>query len=245
MIEGFKKFIRYATITANFLILIGGIVLFVIGAWTLVDKSHTKGVVGNDLYFSCSAIFIATGVIAVIITFLGLLGAVKKIKGLLLTYFIILSMTFIVLFVGGVLGFVFRNEVEHRVHAGMLKSVKYYMNDTAVTEAWDTVQKQFNCCGIKPNGNVAYLPYRIWMDMNPNFKITGPQVPQSCCKSVTVTTPCQKNPSSDTTWTSECYENVKRFLQNHAMLLGEIGITIACILMLGLIFSCTLILIGM
>ncbi|XP_076370018.1 tetraspanin-11-like isoform X2 [Tachypleus tridentatus] len=220
MIEGFKKFIRYATITANFLILIGGIVLFVIGAWTLVDKSHTKGVVGNDLYFSCSAIFIATGVIAVIITFLGLLGAVKKIKGLLLT-------------------------VEHRVHAGMLKSVKYYMNDTAVTEAWDTVQKQFNCCGIKPNGNVAYLPYRIWMDMNPNFKITGPQVPQSCCKSVTVTTPCQKNPSSDTTWTSECYENVKRFLQNHAMLLGEIGITIACILMLGLIFSCTLILIGM
>ncbi|XP_022255353.1 tetraspanin-4-like [Limulus polyphemus] len=230
MFEGCRKAVRYAMFATNLLILIGGVAVFAVGVWTLADKSFMERLLENNLYFSCGAIFIGTGVLASIITFLGCMGALKEIKCMLLTFFVILFMIFIIMLVGGILGFVFRNEVEQHMHTGMLKSVKQYMNVTAVTEAWDAIQQQFECCGIKPDGDSSYLPYRIWMDMNTNFKMTGPRVPKSCCKSITVISQCQKNPSSDTAWTNECYENVKSFVQDHAMVLGGIGIGIACVL---------------
>ncbi|XP_076346271.1 tetraspanin-11-like [Tachypleus tridentatus] len=240
MFDGCRKAIRYAMFTANLLILFGGFVVFAIGIWTLADKSFMERLLGSNLYVSSGAILIATGLIAVIIAFLGCMGALKEIKCMLLTFFIILLMIFITMLVGGILGFVFRNEVEEHMHTQMLKTVKQYMNDTPVTEAWDAVQTKFECCGIRPGGDTSYLPYKIWMDMNQNFRMKGPQVPSSCCKSKTVVLQCQRNPSPETTWTSECYEKLKAFVKDHANVMGGVGVGIACVMILGMILSCAL-----
>lgn len=48
-----------------------------------------------------------------IISFLGTLGAYREIRCMLITFFVILFMIFVVMLVGGILGYIFRNEVKY------------------------------------------------------------------------------------------------------------------------------------
>ncbi|XP_013777868.1 CD151 antigen-like [Limulus polyphemus] len=239
MVEGCRKLIKYAMLMANLMILVGGIIVFAIGVWTLADKAFMESLLGSNLYVSSAAILIASGVIVIIVAFLGCMGAVKEIKCMLLTYFIILFMIFIMMLVGGILGYVFRNEVDDHMHREMLTTVRQYMNNTPITEAWDLVHKKFECCGMKQEGS-SRQPYRIWVDVNPNFKVTGPQVPSSCCKSETVIPLCQKIPTKETAWMKGCYDELKEFVKRHAIIVGGIGVGIACILIVGMSFACAL-----
>ena len=89
----------------------GGVTVFSIGVWTLSDKSFMERLLGSNLYVASAAILIATGVVVSIISFLGTLGAYREIRCMLITFFVILFMIFIVMLVGGILGYIFRSEV--------------------------------------------------------------------------------------------------------------------------------------
>lgn len=238
MVEGTGKGIKYALFAANFVILIGGIVVFSVGVWTLADKAFMERLLGSDLYTSSASILIATGVIVTVISFLGCMGAVKEIKCMLLTFFILLFMIFIIMLVGGILAYVFRNEVENRLRTEMIMSIPLYDNDTAITDAWNSVQSQFKCCGIEEDDTKAI---DIWAKKNSKFS-GNIKVPASCCKSKDKTdiNKCQEDPNKDNAYTDSCYESVKDFVRNHALVLGGIGIGIACILIVGMILSCSL-----
>lgn len=56
-----------------------------IGIWTCVDHAYMEQLLGTNLYMSAAYILIATGVVVILISFLGCLGAVKEIKCMLLT----------------------------------------------------------------------------------------------------------------------------------------------------------------
>lgn len=128
----------------------GGLVVFSIGVWTLSDKSFMERLLGSNLYVASAAILIATGVVVTIISFLGTLGAYREIKCMLLTFFVILLIIFIVMLVGGILGYIFRSEVDERMHTEMVNSVKSYKEDSKVTDAWDSVQR-----------NVSYFNFTL------------------------------------------------------------------------------------
>lgn len=95
---------------------------------------------GTNLYVAAAAILIVTGSIVSIISFLGTFGAYKEIKCMLLTYFVILVVLFIVMVTAGILGYVFRLEVDDRMQQEMHSTIRVYGNDTQVTQAWDAVQ---------------------------------------------------------------------------------------------------------
>lgn len=66
---------------------------------------------GSNLYVASAAILIATGVVVTIISFMGTLGAYREVRCMLITFFVIMFMIFIVMLVGGILGYIFRSEV--------------------------------------------------------------------------------------------------------------------------------------
>ncbi|GIY64074.1 tetraspanin-11 [Caerostris darwini] len=239
MVEGFAKVIKYALFLANCVILVCGISVFAVGVWTFADKSFMERLLGTDLYVSSTAILIATGVIVTIISFLGCFGAIKEIKCMLLTFFIILFMIFIIMLVGGILGYVFRNEVEKQMETEMITSVPLYKNETAVTDAWDAVQEYFKCCGIVVDSDPGYA---IWRKKNKEFqKDPGPKVPVSCCKrrDQSSLNTCQANPAGNA-YEDGCSEQLEEFVKNHALILGGIGIGISCVLIVGMMLSCAL-----
>lgn len=141
MVEGFAKGVKYALFFANVIIFTGGLVVFSIGVWTLSDKSFMERLLGSNLYVASAGILIATGIVVTIISFLGTLGAYREIKCMLLCFFVILFLIFIVMLVGGILGYIFRSEVDERMHTEMVNSVKTYKEDSKVTDAWDSVQR--------------------------------------------------------------------------------------------------------
>ncbi|CAL1290918.1 unnamed protein product [Larinioides sclopetarius] len=237
MVEGFAKVVKYALFLANCVILVCGISVFSVGVWTFADKSFMERLLGTDLYVSATAILIATGVIVTIISFLGCFGAIKEIKCMLLTFFIILFMIFIVMLVGGILGYVFRNEVEKQMDQEMIMSIPLYKNETAVTDAWDAVQEYFKCCGIVVDSE---LGYKIWSLKNKEFQ-GEIKVPQTCCKDQDPSSvrECQTKPAGKV-FEEGCSEQLEEFVKDHALILGGIGIGISCVLIVGMMLSCAL-----
>ncbi|KFM58654.1 Tetraspanin-11, partial [Stegodyphus mimosarum] len=237
MVEGLAKVVKYALFIANCVILICGIAVFAVGVWTLADRSFMERLLGTDLYVSSASILIATGVIVTIISFLGCFGALKEVKCMLLTFFIILFMIFIIMLVGGILGYVFRNEVEKQMHQEMITTIPMYKNDTAVTDAWDAVQEYFKCCGLAVNYDNSF---DIWSKRNREFA-GEKRVPASCCKEKDESSIryCQSNPTHYA-YTDDCYEKMKDFVKDHALILGGIGIGISCVLIVGMMLSCAL-----
>ena len=56
-----------------------------VGIWTCVDHASMQELLGTNLYMSSAYILIATGVVVILISFFGFLGALKEIKCMLLT----------------------------------------------------------------------------------------------------------------------------------------------------------------
>ena len=79
------------------------------------------------------------------VSFVGCFGSVKEVKCMLLTYFISLFLMFVVLLVGGVLGYVFRAQVEDNLRPEMIHTIEEYdpvLGETdPITKAWDDTQR--------------------------------------------------------------------------------------------------------
>lgn len=131
--------------------------MFSIGVWTLNERSFMERLLGTNLYVASAAILIVTGSIVSISSFLGTFGAYKEVKCMLLTYFTILVVLFIVMITAGILGYVFRLEVDDRTKQEMASSIRLYGNESQVTKAWDKVQEHVsnNTC------KVHYTPIAI------------------------------------------------------------------------------------
>ena len=56
-----------------------------VGIWTIVDHAYMEQLLGTNLYMSAAYILIATGIIVILVSFFGCMGAVKEIKCMLLT----------------------------------------------------------------------------------------------------------------------------------------------------------------
>ena len=55
-------------------------------------------------------------------------------------YFIILLVLFVVLLVGGIVGYVFRHRVKDTITAQMMASLDEYQSSQTVKDAWDAAQ---------------------------------------------------------------------------------------------------------
>ena len=215
-IEGCGKVMQYLLFLANFLIFVGGLTVLSVGIWTLVDKNQFSEIVGTTMYSNAAILLIFAGVIVVIISFLGCFGALKEIKCMLLTYFIILLIIFLFMLTAGILAYVFRDEVGDKIQNQMKDTMKNYNTKKAVKQAWDLAQSRLKCCGVMASAE--------W----------GGTIPSSCCPNSPET--C----TSGQAYSAGCKEKVKMYVKDHAKVVGGVGIGIACIMILGMIFSIVL-----
>lgn len=122
----------------------GGLVVLGVGIWTVVDKSYIDVLLRNDLFITIAYVLIVSGLLVVSVTFLGCLGSAKEYRWVILTYFITLFLMFVVLIIGGVLGYVFRYQVAKDLKPEMLHTIEEYdpaTPDEPITSAWDSTQR--------------------------------------------------------------------------------------------------------
>ena len=214
-IEGCGKVMQYLLVLANFLIFVGGLTVLSVGIWTLVDRNQFAEIVGTQMYSSAAILLIFAGVIVVIISFLGCVGALKEIKCMLLTYFIILLIIFLFMLTAAILAYVFRDEVGDKIEQKMKDSMKHYATKKPVNEAWNLAQSKLKCCGVKEASEWSTIPSSCCPDQ-----------PETCTSSAAYKTGCK--------------DKVKMYVKDHAKVIGGVGIGIAFIMILGMIFSIVL-----
>lgn len=119
---------------------VSGTVVLTLGIWTVSDRSFMERLLGVNLYIASAVSLIITGTIVALISLLGSLGAYKEVNCMLKTYFFILLGLLLLIAAIGSLCFVFKAELDDKLHKEMLGSMKFYGNDSRVTEAWDSMQ---------------------------------------------------------------------------------------------------------
>lgn len=220
-LDGCSQCMKFLLFLSNLLIMVGGLVVLSVGIWTVSDKTGFEQLLGTDLYMSAAYILIVTGVAVVLISFLGCFGAVKEIRCMLITYFMILLVLFVVLLVGGILGYVFRDRVEDTIKTRMMASLDEFNEKLVIRDAWNAAQQKMKCCGIDSASDWAG-------HVDP--------LPPSCCPEGTAEGSC----TTSNAFQSGCQLKVKEFAQQHAQVLAGVGIGISCFLLLGMLFSLAL-----
>ena len=107
----------------------------------------------------------------------------KQVKCLLLTYIVFIFLFFVILIVGGVLAYIFREQVVSTIQAEMIADIRLYdpsNSEDSVTMAWDQTQTKLGCCGLMTEK--VTQSWQMWMfnkqlNPSPDYQV----VPSSCC----------------------------------------------------------------
>ncbi|XP_075462108.1 CD151 antigen-like [Ascaphus truei] len=77
----------------------------------------------------------------------------------------------------------------------------------------------------------------VWIN---SPKAKGRVVPDSCCKTVTQECGLRDHPSNIYKVEGGCITKLETFIRSHLLIIGAVGIGIACVQLFGMIFTCCL-----
>lgn len=220
---------KYLLFAFNLVFWIAGITVMAVGIWTRVSAHEYTSLMEESGFQAAANIMIAAGALVIFIGFVGCCGAVKENKCFLLLYFFLLLVIFILEIAAGILAYAKRDKVINQVEKAMNNSVQVeYGKNAKVNKAVDHAQKMLKCCGAKGPADWATSK---WRQANKNAT-----VPQSCCKIPKAG--CNANPiATGDYYKTGCSKALQDFIKGHMKTLGGIGVGIAIIQILGMIFS--------
>ena len=147
------------------------------------DKSFLDELLRNSLYMNTAYIIVISSCIIIFLSIFGCFAAFKEVKCLLLTYFVFMSLLFVILLVGSILSYIFREQVTNTIQAEMIADIRNYNPDdpeNTVTKAWDETQQQLSCCGLMTEQvSLSWEMWRYNKVLNPTSQFEV--VPRSCC----------------------------------------------------------------
>lgn len=215
---------KFSLICINVVTFIGGAIALAVGLWVWISRSFSSTLMSNNMFIASVGVVVAMGAALMLLSLLGCCGAAKEVKCMLLTYYILVFIIFVVMLVGGILQFVFREKVLTTLDRELYAAIPYYGVRHDFTKSWDDTQTYLKCCGVKG--------YKDWND----------NVPESCCREVYPgkRMDCKGSPNPTTMYVEGCLSKVIDFLREDAVYVGTVAVIIAMIMMLALILSCGL-----
>jgi len=231
---------KYLFFAFNFIFFVLGIATLGVGIYSRVENDSWSDLIDSSSLFSAANLLIAGGVIVAIIGFLGCCGAIKEVRILLIIYSVVVILIFILEIAGGAYAYTKRDEVEEKLKEGLTEAVtsEYGKNDTAsegMTKAIDWFQENVKCCGIN---EPKEWQTSAWASPN----INEVKAPDSCCTDIS--DGCGRD---ITTYSSTkihqkgCVEAGKTFVKDNLYLVGGVGVGIAVVQLLSIVFAVCLI----
>jgi len=254
-----SKVIQWFLGTTNFLIFVLGVSVFGLSIWVLVDKpsfldlfEEAKDVSGLsedfDIQFFTSAAYIllVVSIVAVLLSFFGCYGAIKRNKCMLATYFVMVLAMLILMVVGVVLGY--SGDLDKTIKKPLKEALGSYRDNVDDTEpalfayknSWNKVQEEFKCCGVD---NV-----KDWAGPDFQWAPTEANKPLGCCMQKQDGTvmdeaeqlDCRKSsqdPASPVYYFDGCYTVMKdKVKKNEKNILGTATV-VAIVMFLNLLSS--------
>lgn len=223
MVSGGMTCVKYLLFVFNLVFAISGIAILAIGAIiqdfyvNYSDFIHGKFFVGPIL-------LIIVGVVVFIVAFFGCCGAIKENHCMIMTFAGLLLVIFGVELAGGITGYVLQDDVEGMLNKTMSNSLASYTTNNEVQKTWDIMQHDLKCCG-------ANNP----LDWENVF--LNESMPDTCCAHEAIG---QCTILTRDHYGNGCLQILHNEIENYALLLGGVGIGVACIQLIGVVFACCL-----
>lgn len=218
-----SRVLKYLLVTFNLIFVLTGIILIATGASVQASYSGYEHVLDHG-FFSVPALLIVIGTIIFIVSFFGCCGAFKENYCMTVTFCACLILIFVLELSGGIAGYLLRDRVEQVLDDKLEATMKDFGKPdfNATTDMWNDMQWNLHCCGGQKGA-------KSWMDA------IG-KIPDSCCKNLKEGQNC----TLDSAYKDSCYDTLEAAFKANGAILGGVGIGIAIIELLGIIFACNL-----
>ncbi|XP_015247298.1 CD151 antigen, like [Cyprinodon tularosa] len=230
--------LKYLLFTFNFLFWLAGGVVMAVGVWTLVEKSDYISLLPSKTYAASAYILVLAGAIVMVTGVLGCCATFKEQKKLLLVYFVLLLCIFLLEIVAGVLAYInyqqLNDELKQNLKATMTNKYRLGKDNEHITQAVDKLQEEFKCCG---SHNSTDWEENGWIRSSAS---EGRKVPDSCCKTQIPFCGTRDHPSNIYKAEGGCISKLERFILDHLQIIGAVGVGIACVQLIGMVFTCCL-----
>jgi len=183
-------FIKYSLIFWNLIMLICGFILTIVGFVAAAEYAQNSGIESlfNHKYISLPVFIGIVGLIVTLICFFGCYGSCKESSGLTIVYGLSLTVMMILLLISGIVGYVYRSQVDQYVKDMLDASMEHWC--TSNPGPWTFAQTNFKCCGVnsykewKNNKDWKYYSRGYFeLELKKNgTKIADFPVPDECCK---------------------------------------------------------------
>ncbi|XP_035874421.1 tetraspanin-11 isoform X1 [Phyllostomus discolor] len=219
-------YLKYLLFVFNFFFWVGGAAILAVGIWTLVEKSGYLSVLASSTFAASAYILIFAGTLVMVTGFLGFGAIIREDRSCLSTYFCLLLVIFLVELVAGALAHVYYQRLgdELKQHLTRTLSENYGQPGAVeITASVDRLQQDFKCCGSNSSADWQHSAYILSREGE------GRQVPDSCCKTVVARCGQRVHPSNIYKVEGGCITKLEQFLANHLLLMGAVGIGVACL----------------
>ncbi|XP_069127011.1 tetraspanin-18B-like isoform X1 [Argopecten irradians] len=261
--------LRNALHCYNIVILIMGVGALAVGIWLLVTDFSAREVsvvIDSNLFEIGTYLILAGGGLIALLAFCGCCGTMREDRCILGFYGVVLVLVFMALIVGGVLAFMFRenmtSDFKEKLVVTIEKQYGYEIrtntHNRLVTDAWDSIQRKLKCCGAYGNQSsdfswAIYKGHSDWWAKRPSGD-KYPMVPDSCCVPdmekekcqgrVYIEGPPNKGPPFKAThkenphlYTTGCYDKVIDYMLQHSLILGAVAFAVPIFLIVGTIIA--------
>lgn len=232
--EGGMKCIKYLLFGFNLVFALSGLALIVTGGVVQGLYSQYLDFLG-DQFLNTPVLLIVVGCIIFLVTFFGCCGAIKEHHCMTVTFSVLLSLIFIMELAAGIAAYMLRSELRTIIETNMERGMINYEAEgyLGVTKTWNAVQHELQCCGAQE--------YKDWKNTT-YAQTNGNAVPDSCCYSDVVGCGAglldkAVEEASKIIYTTGCLEKFQTLIAKNIAGVGGVGVGIAFIQFIGLIFS--------
>ncbi|XP_021462530.2 CD151 antigen [Oncorhynchus mykiss] len=229
--------LKYLLFTFNFLFWLAGGVVMAVGIWTLVEKSDYISLLSSATYAASAYILILAGAIVMVTGVLGCCATFKEQRRLLRVYFVLLLCIFLLEILAGVLAYIYYQQLNEELKQNLRETMvqKYRQPEQEhITKAVDKLQHEFKCCGSNSSSDWGES---VWIRTS---EADGRLVPDSCCKTQTLNCGRRDHPSNIYKVEGGCITKLENFILDHLKIIGAVGVGIACVQIVGMVFTCCL-----
>ncbi|XP_014480564.1 PREDICTED: CD63 antigen-like isoform X1 [Dinoponera quadriceps] len=225
MVSGGMACVKYLLFLFNLIFAVTGIVFISVGAVILVAYNGYNNFV-DSWFFAAPVLMIIVGVIVFLVSFFGCCGAVKENHCMIITFSVLLLLIFALELGAGITGYMMRGEISNMLENRMNSTMRQYEENRDIRNSWDIMQHDLQCCGMNSPAD--------WIQ----FGSEDNTIPESCCKELPAQGKCDAN--SIHLFEDGCMMRLKAAIESSALILGGVGVGIAIVQLIGVIFACCL-----
>ncbi|XP_023245587.1 CD63 antigen [Copidosoma floridanum] len=227
MVSGGMACVKYVLFLFNLIFAITGIVFIAAGATVLIMYKGYSNFV-NIWVFMVPVLVIVVGVVVFTTSFFGCCGAVKENHCMIITFSLLLLLIFALETGVAITGYMMRSKVDSMLESCFNDTLAQYNTRKDYLQSWDIIQYDLECCGVHGPTD--------WQRAG----FIGNRLPATCCKELPINNrTCELN-SDPGPYSRGCKQALQNTLEKNGLILLSVGIGVALVQLLGVIFACCL-----